>query len=83
MITLPDSIEIFLENDQMVLHIEDHVYPVSLIGLSEKLLNATDLERSLYKISPSGYGIHWPLLDEDLSIHSLLKYPSAKPFFSA
>ena len=34
--------------------------------------NASDIERKIYEISPSGYGIHWPLLDEDLSIDGLL-----------
>jgi hypothetical protein len=32
-----------------------------------------DHERNEFKISPSGYGIHWSLLDEDLSINGLLK----------
>ncbi|MBN2510631.1 MAG: DUF2442 domain-containing protein [Spirochaetales bacterium] len=25
-----------------------------------------------FKISPSGYGIYWPLIDEDVSIDSLI-----------
>jgi hypothetical protein len=25
------------------------------------------------ELSPGGYGIHWPLLDEDLSISGLLR----------
>jgi len=29
-------------------------------------------ESAAYEISPSGYGIHWPLIDEDLSIDGLL-----------
>ena len=41
--------------------------------ISKKLLNASDIERMLYKISPSGYGIHWPLIDEDLSIQALIQ----------
>jgi hypothetical protein len=28
--------------------------------------------RAAYEVSPSGYGIHWPLVDEDLSIDGLL-----------
>jgi hypothetical protein len=42
--------------------------------LSPKLLKATTDERSKFIISPSGYGIHWPLIDEDISIDGLLKY---------
>ena len=26
-----------------------------------------------FKVSPSGYGIHWPLIDEDLSFNGLIK----------
>ncbi|MCH7754431.1 DUF2442 domain-containing protein [candidate division KSB1 bacterium] len=40
--------------------------------MSEKLANASDIEENKYEISPSGYGIHWPLIDEDLSIDGLL-----------
>lgn len=40
--------------------------------VSPVLMNASELERMTYEVSPSGYGIHWPLLDEDISIDSLL-----------
>jgi hypothetical protein len=40
--------------------------------LSHRLLQANDEERNNYVISPSGYGIHWPALDEDISVHALL-----------
>ena len=43
------------------------------LKISNKLKNATDIERAFYKISPSGYGIHWPLIDEDLSVEAILK----------
>jgi hypothetical protein len=44
-----------------------------LSEISEKLSNATELERNDFKVTPSGYGIHWRLLDEDLSINGLLR----------
>ena len=40
--------------------------------VSSILENASDEERSSFEISPSGYGINWPLLDEDISIDGLL-----------
>ncbi len=46
---------------------------VSLDSLSAKLNAANELQRNLYRVSPSGYGIHWPLIDEDLSVDSILK----------
>jgi hypothetical protein len=43
-----------------------------LKGLSSVLAEASETEKLNCEISPSGYGIHWPLLDEDLSIDGLL-----------
>lgn len=43
-------------------------------GLCSPILaRASSLERSRAELSPSGYGIHWPLLDEDLAIGPLLR----------
>lgn len=38
-----------------------------------RLLNATAEQRSRWKISGAGYGIHWPDIDEDLSTEGLLR----------
>ena len=43
-----------------------------LSEISLALRKASVEERNMYEISPSGYGIHWPLIDEDLSIDGLL-----------
>lgn len=40
---------------------------------SAKLAAATRRERERAELSPGGYGIYWPLLDEDLSIGGLLR----------
>jgi len=39
---------------------------------SERLARASFAERSPARLSPSGYGIHWPLIDEDLAVGPLL-----------
>jgi hypothetical protein len=44
----------------------------SLNQVSPILEKASDDKRCLFEVSPSGYGIHWPLLDEDISIDGLL-----------
>ena len=49
---------------------EHKIFP--LTAISPLLANATPRELETFEISPSGYGIHWPLLDEDLSIDALL-----------
>lgn len=43
-----------------------------LKNISSLLEKASEIERKTFEISSSGYGIHWPLLDEDISIDGLL-----------
>ncbi|MCH8019714.1 DUF2442 domain-containing protein [candidate division KSB1 bacterium] len=58
--------------EKLEIEIDDQNHEFKLVDISEKLANASDIERNKYEISPSGYGIHWPLIDEDLSIDGLL-----------
>lgn len=37
-----------------------------------RLLNASEKELNQFELSP--YGIHWPLLDEDLSFEGFFQY---------
>ena len=46
---------------------------VSLEKISSRLKSADEMQRNFYKIFPSGYGIHWPLIDEDLSVEAILR----------
>ena len=43
------------------------------------LLEATPEQRSNWKLSGAGYGIHWPDIDEDLSTEGLLRGAPAAP----
>ena len=44
-----------------------------------RLLHGTEAERNHYELIARGTGIHWPLLDEDLSVGSILKgFPSGE-----
>jgi hypothetical protein len=56
----------------MLLTVDGHVYRVDLPLISSRLANAKDTARRSYSISPSGYGVHWPEIDEDLSIDGLI-----------
>ena len=40
---------------------------------SERLARASLEERSRAELTHSGYGIHWPLIDEDLAVGPLLR----------
>jgi hypothetical protein len=65
--------KIHFNQDFIMLNIDGNELTIPLDKLSGKLKSATDIEREMYKISPSGYGIYWPLIDEDLSIDGILR----------
>jgi hypothetical protein len=56
----------------LLIRVDGNEYELDLSNVSKKLANASSVERENFEISPSGYGIHWPLLDEDISIDGLL-----------
>lgn len=61
------------EGDWMILTVDGQVYRLPLSQVSDRLVNASEVDRKIYRIAPSGYGIHWLTLDEDLSIQGLLR----------
>jgi hypothetical protein len=56
----------------LVLTVDDRTYRVDLASVSERLAHAGEAARRSYSVSPSGYGIHWPEVDEDLTVDSLV-----------
>lgn len=64
---------ITFNHSHLILSVDDQTYHLPLSEISQKLAQANEQKRTAYQISPSGYGIHWPLIDEDLSINGLLK----------
>lgn len=68
-----DVHSINFEGEWMVLSVDGQVYRLPLAQVSKRLASSSDAERQMYRVSPSGYGIHWFTLDEDLSINGLIK----------
>jgi hypothetical protein len=60
------------EGAKMILTADGQVYRVDLTSISARLANANDAARRSYSISPSGYGVHWPDIDEDLTVDGLI-----------
>ena len=56
----------------LVINTDGKEYRFKVRELSSILERATDEEIEDYEVSPSGYGIHWRKLDEDISIPALL-----------
>ncbi|MEP7197196.1 MAG: DUF2442 domain-containing protein [Saprospiraceae bacterium] len=70
---LPNFNSVKFDRDFFILNVDDSEYSWKVSEISDRLSNASDKDRNDFKISPSGYGIHWPNLDEDLSLNVLLR----------
>jgi hypothetical protein len=62
--TRPEALVVILETGPVAIPWE---------RCSDLLARATPEERRRAELSPSGYGIHWPLLDEDLAVGPLIR----------
>lgn len=72
MSTYHDIKEIKLHGNLLEATIDGTTRSFQLTKISSLLAEASELERATFEVSPSGYGIHWPLLDEDISFDALL-----------
>lgn len=66
------------EGDTLVFNVDGTTYRVALEEVSERLVHANVEQRKTFRVSPSGYGIHWPAVDEDLSVDGLIRTARAK-----
>jgi hypothetical protein len=64
----------------MVLQVDGNEYRIDITRQSARLARATSDQRNRFEVSPAGYGIHWPELDEDLSIDGLIGVKHSSPF---
>jgi hypothetical protein len=69
----PLKVKVIIDNEYLNISIGRKNYSFLLDSISQKLKSATAKKRQNFSVSPSGYGIHWPFLDEDISISTLLK----------
>jgi hypothetical protein len=72
-----DIINMESDEDFFKISIYGKIRRFDLQKISPVLNQATETEKQTFEGSPSGYGIHWPLLDEDISINALLGIASA------
>ena len=59
--------------EQLIVVTENGSVSIPWEKCSERLASASQVERNQALLSPSGYGIHWPLIDEDLAVGPLLR----------
>ena len=61
-----------IDQNFIYVQVDGKEFSIPIAKVSKKLLAATEVQKNLFIISPSGNGIHWPLINEDFSIDSLL-----------
>jgi hypothetical protein len=61
-----------LSNDALVVDLADGRTITAPLAWFPRLAHGTPLERATWRFVDGGEGIHWPDLDEDISIESLL-----------
>lgn len=59
--------------EALVLTLDGDRVSIPWAACSTKLADADAAQRERIELSPSGYGLHWPSLDEDLSVDGLLR----------
>ena len=67
----------------MRLNVDGHEYEINLADQSDRLARASQEQRENVEVSPSGYGLHWPDIDEDLSIDGLIGVKHSSPLIRA
>jgi len=68
----PEAIDVHLDADALTLDFADGRTLTAPIAWFPRLAHATPEERADWRFTGGGEGIHWPLLDEDISIEGLL-----------
>lgn len=74
-----EVVGIEIAGTRLTMWVDGQRYEVDLADCSARLKDATQAERDNWELSPAGYGIHWPDLDEDLSIDGLMRAGSPLP----
>lgn len=61
------------DRDYLYLTVDGRSYEIRWEDCSPRLAQALPAQRSNLEVAPSGYGLHWPEIDEDLAITPLLQ----------
>lgn len=72
---------VWTDETHLYLTVDGRSYRIRWADCSLRLLSASDWQRQRFDVSPSGYGIHWPEIDEDLAIAPLLRQADSGDVF--
>ncbi|MCK6561611.1 DUF2442 domain-containing protein [candidate division KSB1 bacterium] len=74
MARIHDIQSIEADENFLYLDVDGKSYRIRWEDCSLRLANANLAQRKRFEVAPSGYGIHWPEIDEDLAISPLLQH---------
>ena len=78
-VSVPDAESIYVSDDTLTAELSDGRTISVPVAWYPRLLHGTVAEKNNWRVIGSGQGIHWPDLDEDISVESLLAgRPSAE-----
>ena len=77
----PRLLDVHITEDEIIAHLVDgRTISVPLIW-SWRLSDATELQRQHFEVLGDGQGIHWPDIDEDISVEGMLYgLPARRPY---
>ena len=68
-----------IEDEALVVDLSDGRVIAAPLAWFPRLLAGTPTQRANWEVAGGGYGLHWPDLDEDISVEGLLRgAPSAE-----
>ncbi|MDP2481252.1 MAG: DUF2442 domain-containing protein [Candidatus Palauibacterales bacterium] len=70
--TEPRVVRVEVTGGRLLAHLADERVLSVPLAWFPRLVHATPEERARYDLIGGGYGIHWPDLDEDISVEGLL-----------
>lgn len=71
--TEPVVVRVDVADDVLLAHLADGRSISVPLSWYPRLLHAAPEERRNYEIGGRGHGVHWPDLDEDISVQNLLE----------
>lgn len=76
----PRAVAVEVTDDEIIAHLADGRTISVPLAWSWRLSNATPAQRQHYELIGDGLGVHWPAVDEDISVRGMLDgVPARRP----
>lgn len=67
------ALDLRFADGQLIVDLRDGRTIATPIVWYPRLRNATEAQRNNWRLNGSGHGIHWPDVDEDISVEGMLR----------